>query len=412
MTYTPTTTCRLCSGTALAPIFDLGVQPLANAFRRPDDATLERLFPLGLLLCRDCALVQLKGIVDPHEMFDDYPYFSSYSTTMVDAMRQLAGQVVAGLEQPGSSLVVDIGSNDGYLLHHYRDLGVRVLGIDPARNVTETALSSGIPTLVSYFSAAAAVEARVAHGPADVIHANNVMAHVPDINDFTAGLTHLLADDGTAFVESPYVADLVGASEFDTVYHEHVFHYSATAMDALLQRHDLAIADVEHLAIHGGTLRYTVRHSPAVGTPAVREVLERESAEGIADVVYYRRLGDHVRRLRTEIRGLLADLKAGGALIAGYGAAAKGTVLLNHFGIDTTLVDFVVDRNPHKHGLLMPGVQIPIVDPARLHREPRPSHVLVLAWNLLDEVLYQQDHYRRNGGSFIVPIPELRIIDP
>jgi SAM-dependent methyltransferase len=410
MTFTPAVACRSCAGAALTPVFDLGTQPLANAYRRPADTGPEPRYPLGLLLCERCALVQLTGSVDPRAMFDDYPYFSSYSASMVEAMRELAGQVSAEWALGPGDLVVDIGSNDGYLLRHYRELGVRVLGIDPARNVTTTAVEAGIPTLVAYFGTEAAAEARAAHGPAGVIHANNVMAHVPDVNDFTAGLAHLLADDGVIIVESPYVVDLVAGCEFDTIYHEHVFYYSMTSMIALLRRHGLTVTGVEHLPVHGGSLRYSIRRVTDAESPAVRQLLAREAAAGIARPAYYRVLDDQVSRIRPRLIGLLTDLRARGARIAAYGAAAKGTVLLNHFGITTGLVDAVIDRNPHKQGQLMPGARIPIVDPGYL-TVARPTHVLLLVWNLLDEVVRQQTDYFRDGGRFIVPLPEPRVID-
>lgn len=409
MTFTPAMACRACAGTPLTPVFDLGLQPLANAYRWPTDPRPEQRYPLGLLLCDRCALVQLTGSVDPRVMFDDYPYFSSYSATMVVAMRQLAGRLTAERALRPCDLVVDIGSNDGYLLRHYRELGVRVLGIDPARNVAATAVEAGIPTLVAYFGAAAAAEARAAHGPASLIHANNVMAHVPDVNDFTAGLAHLLADDGVIVVESPYVVDLVAGCKFDTIYHEHVFYYSMTSMIALLRRHGLTVTGVEHLPVHGGTLRYTIRRVPATESPAVAELLDREAADGLSGPAYYRALNDKVERVRPRLLALLTDLRARGARIAAYGAAAKGTVLLNHFGITTSLIDAVVDLNPHKQGRLMPGTRIPIVDPGYL-AAVQPTHVLLLVWNLLNEVVRQQADYLRNGGRFIAPLPEPRII--
>nr|BFE56499.1 class I SAM-dependent methyltransferase [Dactylosporangium thailandense] len=409
MTFTPAAACRSCAGTALTPVLDLGTQPLANAYRRPADARPEPRYPLGLLLCDRCALVQLSGHVDPRVMFDDYPYFSSYSETMVAAMRELAGRVTAERKLGPGDLVVDVGSNDGYLLRHYRKLGVRVLGIDPARNITTTAVAAGIPTLEAYFGTAAAAETRAAYGPAAVIHANNVMAHVPDVNDFTAGVALLLADDGVLVVESPYVVDLVTGCEFDTIYHEHVFYYSMTSMTALLRRHSLTVTDVEHLPVHGGTLRYTIRRAPAAESPEVGRLLDREANAGIAGPAYYRALDDRICHVRARLLGLLTDLRARGARIAAYGAAAKGTVLLNHFGITTGLVDAVIDRNPHKQGRLIPGVGIPIVDPGYL-AAARPTHVLLLVWNLLDEVLRQQPDYLRDGGRFVVPLPEPRIV--
>jgi SAM-dependent methyltransferase len=409
MTFTVVEACRSCAGTPLTPIFDLGSQPLANAYRLPVDTEPERRYPLGLVLCSQCSLVQLKGNVDPSVMFDDYPYFSSYSVTMVAAMRELAVRVSAERALTSSALVVDIGSNDGYLLRHYRELGMRVLGVDPAANVAATAIEAGIDTMVGYFGLTAAKEVRVERGPADVIHANNVMAHVPNVNDFIAGLEHLLADDGAVVVESPYVADLITAGEFDTIYHEHVFYYSITSMSAALHRHGLAVTDVEHLPVHGGTLRYTIQRSSALRSLAVEHLFEQEAAAGIVGPAYYRALEDRVDRVKGQVLAMLTTARDRGGRIAAYGAAAKGTVLLNRFGITSDLIEAVVDRNEHKQGRVMPGTRIPIVDPSYL-ATARPTHVLLLAWNLRDEIVQQQADYLHDGGCFIVPLPEPRII--
>lgn len=409
MTFTLITACRSCGAGDLAPVLDLGVQPLANSYRKPGDTSAEPRYPLALVCCTSCSLVQLTGTVPPQVMFDDYHYFSSYSTTMLEQMGILARRVTAALSLSGDDLVVEVASNDGYLLKHYIDLGVRVLGIEPARNVAEVAIQAGVPTLVEYFGEATARSVRTIHGPAKVMHANNVMAHVPDINDFVAGFAVLLADDGVAYLESPYLGSFLADCEFDTTYHEHVFYYSLTAIETLVRRHGLLVSDVERLAIHGGTLRCTVRRQGSAVSPAVTEMLVRERALGVSDPLLYSGFADRVESLKARTVSLLHELKSSGATIAAYGAAAKGAVLLNHFGIGADLVDFVVDRNPHKQGLLMPGVGIPIVDPAMLI-ERQPSHVLLLVWNFADEVLGQQQAYRDSGGTFIIPIPEPRLV--
>lgn len=409
MTYTPIRTCRSCGADDLAPVLDLGEQPLANAYRRPEDTSEESRFPLALICCTSCSLVQLTVTVPPKVMFDDYQYFSSYSTTMVEQMGLLARRVTGQLCLTEGDLVVEVASNDGYLLKHYIGLGVAVLGIEPAKNVAEVAIKDGVPTIVEYFGEESARDVLASYGPAKVMHANNVMAHVPDINDFVKGFAVLLADDGVAFVESPYLGDFIRQCEFDTTYHEHVFYYSLTAVDALVQRHGLVVSDIEHLPIHGGTLRCALRHVGAPVSEAVTNLLALEARDGIADAAYYRDFAERVASLKERTVVLLTDLKANGATIAAYGAAAKGTVLLNHFGIGTDLIDVVVDRNPHKQGYLMPGVGIPVEDPAAL-LERQPSHVLLLAWNFVDEVMAQQQEYRDGGGMFIVPIPELRLV--
>jgi SAM-dependent methyltransferase len=407
--FSQTRSCLSCGGTSLSEVLDLGEQPLANSYRDLGDPSPEQRFPLGLLCCHGCSLVQLTGTVPPGILFDEYPYFSSYSVTMVDAMRHLARRVVRGHGLSRQSLVVDIGANDGYLLRHYIDFGVKVLGVEPAHNVAERARDNEIPVMVRYFGAATAAAIISSHGPADIVHANNVMAHVPDINDFTAGLAKLLAKDGTAFVESPYVACLVANAEFDTVYHEHVFYYSLTAMDALLRRHGLAVADVESLPVHGGSLRFAIRRLGAPASPAVTNLLAEEATNDIGSPVYYDALSGRVDYLKRRNLEMLRSMRAQGALLAAYGAAAKATILLNHFGIGPDLVPVVYDRNPAKQGKAMPGVHIPIADPAMLSRQ-NTSHLLLLAWNLADEIMTQQAAYRQSGGKFMLPLPEPTII--
>lgn len=342
-------------------------------------------------------------------LFDQYLYFSSYSTTMVDAMRELAHRVTTSLGLGPGSLVVDIGSNDGYLLKHYLSEGVGVLGIDPAHNLAAAAQEAGVPTVVAYFGTQTARQVRASHGLADVIHANNVMAHVPDVNDFVAGLATLLSDQGMIYVESPYLGRLVSEMEFDTIYHEHVYYYSLTAVDRIVRRHGLCVTDVEELPVHGGSLRYAIRRSGSAVSAAVPRLLAAETAVGLHQVIYYRDFAANVARLRAQARAVLYSLKNRGARIAAYGAAAKGTVLLNHFGIGADLIDFVADRNPHKQGMFMPGVGIPIVDPSALASR-QPSHVLLLAWNLADEIIGQQQDYLAGGGRFVIPIPETRVL--
>jgi SAM-dependent methyltransferase len=408
VSFTPVTCCRSCGSAELHPVIDLGEQPLANALRRPEDREPEPRFPLALVRCGGCSLVQITGTVDPKVLFDDYHYFSSFSTTMLDAMRALAERTVARTALGPDSLVVEIASNDGYLLQHYRDLGVPVLGIDPARNVAEAATARGIPTVVDFFDLGVAQRLRREGRVADVIHANNVMAHVPDINGFVAGIAHLLADGGVAIIETPHLVRMIEGVEFDTIYHEHVFYWSLTAVLAVMARHGLVVTDVERLAIHGGSVRLSVSHA-GPSSDAVADVRAEEDRLGVTSGLYYRDFADRVDALRRSTLALLWDLKSQGSTIAAYGAAAKGTVLLNHFGIGRDLVDYVVDRNTGKQGLLVPGTGIPIDDPARLLLD-RPDHVLLLTWNFADEILGQQAEYLAGGGHFIVPNPELRVV--
>jgi len=408
MTFDLIQRCRSCGSSDLAPVLDLGMQPLANAYREPEDESDEARYPLALLRCRTCSLVQLTGTIPPKLMFDTYSYFSSNSSTMVDSMRVLAKRLTAERELTADDLVVEIASNDGYLLQHYLELGIPVLGIEPAQNVAAVAEDSGVPTLAEYFTRSLGVELAGSGRAASVIHANNVMAHVPDINDFVAGISAALRPDGVAVVETPYLVRFVDDREFDTTYHEHVFYYSLTAVSSLMERHGLRVADVEQIQMHGGSLRLFIQHVTYTSSERVKTLLESERERGVGTDEYYFDFAKRVEELKTEVTALIRRLRAEGATIAAYGAAAKGTVLLNHFGLDHDTIDFVVDRSVHKQGLVMPGVGIPILAAEELERR-RPDYTLLLAWNFADEIIDQQQSYRTAGGMFIVPVPTISL---
>lgn len=408
MTFVLVQRCRSCASADLAPVLDLGVQPLANAYREPGDVSEEARYPLALLRCRACSLVQLTGTVPPELMFDTYRYFSSYSSTMVDSMRVLAKRLTAERGLSADDLVVEIASNDGYLLKHYQELGIPVLGIEPAKNVVAVAQASGVPTRAEYFTRSLGSELAGSGRSASVIHANNVMAHVPEINDFVAGICAALRPGGVAVVETPYLVRFVADREFDTIYHEHVFYYSLTAVSALVQRHGLTVADVEQTTLHGGSLRLFIQHAGAPSSERVEELLKSEREGGVTTDEYYSDFANRVEELKSEVTDLVLKLRADGASIAAYGAAAKGTVLLNHFGLDHNVIDFVVDRSEHKQGLLMPGVGIPILAAEELERR-RPDYTLLLAWNFAEEILEQQHPYRAAGGTFIIPVPAISL---
>ena len=408
MTFDVVQRCRSCGSSDLAPVLDLGVQPLANAYRAPDDVSPEARYPLALLRCRACSLVQLTGTIPPKLMFDTYHYFSSYSSTMVDSMRVLAKRLTTERGLTEDDLVVEIASNDGYLLKHYMELGIPVLGVEPAQNVAAVAKDSGVPTLTEYFTRSLGSELAGSGRAASVIHANNVMAHVPEINDFIAGISAALRPDGVAVVETPYLVRFVDDREFDTTYHEHVFYYSLTAVSSLVQRHGLTVADVEQIPVHGGSLRLFIQHSGCPASERVKTLLKSERERGVTTDEYYSDFAKRVEELKAEVTDLILGLRAEGATIAAYGAAAKGTVLLNHFGLDHDTIDFVADRSVHKQGLLMPGVGIPILAAEELERR-RPDYTLLLAWNFADEILEQQQSYRATGGTFIVPVPTISL---
>jgi SAM-dependent methyltransferase len=412
VTGAATAVCLACRQRTLVPIMSYGDQPLANALLREADLGRdEQRFPLELVFCESCALLQITESVDPSLLFGEYAYFSSYSTTMLEHAGTLVARLISERGLDANDLAVEVASNDGYLLQHYVQAGVPVLGIDPARNVVEVAAANGVETMCAFFGEDLARELAAAGRHASVLHANNVLAHVPDVNGVVSGIALVLAAEGVAVVETPYVRDLVERTEFDTVYHEHLFYYSLTALDRLFARNGLRIVDVERLEIHGGSLRvFGVRaDSREERRPAVVALLDEEERLGIRDAGYFEDFATRVETLRGELWELLRDLKGQGRRLAAYGAAAKGATLLNTFGIGADVLDFVADRSEHKQGLYMPGVRLPIVSPPHL-LEAMPDEVLLLAWNFADEILEQQAEYRRRGGRFIIPLPQPQLV--
>jgi SAM-dependent methyltransferase len=400
--------CRSCGAGELELVLSLGRTPLANALlTREQLSQPEPHYPLDLAFCRSCALVQITETVPPAELFSEYLYFSSFSDTMLRHARSLVTSLIAERQLGPRSLVIEVASNDGYLLQYYQQAGVPVLGIEPAANIASEAEKRGVPTIVEFFGQELAGQLRAKGQRADVIHAHNVLAHVADLNGFVEGIKILLKDDGVAVIEAPYVKDLIDHCEFDTIYHEHLCYYSLTALDHLFRRHRLFIQDVERIAIHGGSLRATVG-TRAVATPAVAQLLAEEAIWGVGRFATYRDFGARVEALKATLISMLAGFKRRGDRIAAYGAAAKGSTLLNYFGIGLETLDFVVDRSPHKQGRFMPGVHIPIRAPERLLEE-MPDEVLLLTWNFADEILEQQKAYRQLGGRFIIPVPEVKV---
>jgi SAM-dependent methyltransferase len=403
--------CRGCGEPALEVVLDLGSMPLANALIEADELDQpEARFPLALAFCSRCYLAQITDAVDPDRLFREYAYFSSVSDEMVAHARMLAEGLLDRVDLGADSLVVELASNDGYLLQHYVSRGIPVLGIDPARNIAEAATARGIPTMAEFFDREVAAELAAAGRMADIVHANNVLAHVPDVHGFIAGFATILKPTGMVVIETPYVRDLVDRLEFDTIYHEHVYYYSLSALVRLFSQHGLVIVDVEPIPIHGGSLRvYAVAEGAASPGPAVTVLLEEEAALGLTRVEYFLGFAQRVQAMGEELRAVLADLKGAGKSVAAYGAAAKGAVLLNAFGIGGDTLDFVADRSPHKQGRFMPGVRVPIVPAERLV-EAMPDACLLLAWNFADEILAQQSAYRCHGGTFVIPGPTVRVV--
>jgi hypothetical protein len=401
--------CRSCGAKPLSPILDLGTTPLANQLVTAEKN--EPRFPLAVAYCTSCSLLQITETVPPEALFSEYVYFSSFSDWMLAHAKELTARIAGERRLGKADLVVEIASNDGYLLQFYKELGISVLGIEPARNIAKVAEEKGIPTLVEFFGRELGQRLRAEGRRAAVVHANNVMAHVPDTNSFAAGLSAILADEGIAIIEAPYVREMIERCEFDTIYHEHVFYFSLSALVPLFARHGLAVVDVEVIALHGGSLQVRLAKQSSSHRPTgrVQAMLDDEARIGMTKLAYYQGFSKRVQDLRTELRRVLGDLKAQGKRIAAYGAAAKGSTLLNYAGIGTDIIDYVVDRSPHKQNKKMPGVHLPI-RPVEVLLEDRPDYVVLLAWNFKDEILRQQDAYRRAGGKFIVPVPAVSIV--
>lgn len=404
--------CRSCEHGDLRPILSLGRTPLANALLTAEQLREpEATFPLDLVFCPACALVQITETVPPEVLFREYAYLSSFSDTVVQNAEGIVRRLI-GLEGLGSeSLAVEIASNDGYLLQHYHHKGIPVLGIEPAASIARVARDErGIPTVCEFFGAELAAELVAGGRAADVVHGNNVLAHVADLNGVVRGIAAVLKPRGVAVIEVPYVKDLIDHCEFDTIYHEHLCYFSLTALDRLFRRHGLVIRDVERIPIHGGTLRiFASRAEWAIPGEAVKSLLAEEAAWGVDREEFYRGFGAKVGRLRASLLELLGGLKAQGRRIAAYGASAKGSTLLNFFGIGADTLEFVVDRSTVKQGRYTPGTHLPILAPERV-LELRPDYLLLLTWNFADEILAQQQAFRDQGGRFIIPIPECRVV--
>lgn len=402
--------CRSCGSDQLSIFLSLGDLPLSDGFLEARQLVdNEPRYPLDVAFCATCSLVQILETVPPEELFGaDYPYFSSFTETLLRHSEANVKERIVERKLGSGSLVVELASNDGYLLQYYQAGGVPVLGIDPAPGPVAAARAKGIDTLEAFFGVEFAKKLAAEGRRADVIHANNVLAHVADTNGFVKGIATLLKDDGVAVIECPYVKDLIEHGEFDTIYHEHLCYFSVTALQALFGRHGLYVTRVVPLSIHGGSLRVFVEKQNRP-EKSVTDYLESERRLGLDRLDYYADFSNRVNQIRTELNALLQGLKERKARIVGYGAAAKGTIMLNYVGIGQETLDFVVDRNTHKQGRFIPGVRLPIASPERVLAE-QPDYVLILPWNFKDEIMAQQAEYRRRGGKFIVPVPRPTII--
>lgn len=407
----PDKACLGCGRKSPEVFLDLGRQPLANSFLTSEELKKkEPRYRLAAAYCPECHLVQLTDIVPPEEMFSEYLYFSSYSESFLEHASEMAGSLTKKFGLDGKSFVLEIASNDGYLLKNFVKAGIPVLGVEPARNICEAAQGNGVPTLCDFFNKETAGRILKGYGPADVVIGNNVLAHVPLINDFLSAVKLCIKDRGAAVFEVPWLRELLRKVEFDTVYHEHVFYYSLSSLMGLFERAGLAVFDVEVQPVHGGSLRVFVCGSGTVhASPNVKEMLDEERTAGLTGIEVYRTLSRKVEELRGELLRMLGGLRARGKKIAAYGAAAKGSVLLNYCGIGPELIEFVSDRNTYKQRRFMPGVHIPIYAPERV-MEAKPDYLLILPWNLKEEIMSQMSYIRQWGGKFITAVPKIEVL--
>ena len=407
-----TVKCRFCGANLQDTVVDLGMSPLCESFLPASQLDrMEPFYPLKVWVCRSCFLVQLSEYVRVEEIFTEYAYFSSFSSAWLKHAEDYVAMVAKRLSLSKESFVVELASNDGYLLQYFVKTGIPCLGVEPAANVAKVAEERGVQTQVAFFNEGTAREMRAAGKMADLVLGNNVLAQVPDLNSFVGGLPLILKPKGTVTFEFPHLMQLFENNQFDTIYHEHFSYFSLIAVEAIFARHGLTVFDVEELWTHGGSLRIYARHKADEGRPLTERLLAlraREEEKGYRKIETYTRFDERVRETKRKILEVLIEAKRRGKRIVGYGAPGKGNTLLNYCGIRTDFIDFTVDRNPYKHGRFLPGTHIPIFSPEHLD-EVKPDYIFILPWNLKDEIMAQLKHVRGWGGRFIVPIPEATV---
>jgi SAM-dependent methyltransferase len=407
------TRCRGCGAGLPAPFLDLGATPLANSYLKAEDLSgPEPFYPLQVHVCERCFLVQLPVVQGPAAIFADYAYFSSYSTSWLQHAAEYASRMVDRLALDSRSLVVEVASNDGYLLQYFRDRRLAVLGVEPARNVAAAAIAVGIPTVMDFFGARLARELAATGRQADLLVANNVLAHVPELEDFVDGLRIALKPRGLLTVEVPHLLRLMAERQFDTIYHEHLSYFSLAVVSRIFLRHGLSVVDVDQLATHGGSLRIYARHRDDPTQPAtarIAAVIAAEEEAGMMTRERYQAFAEQARETKRALLDFLIATKRRRQSIVGYGAPAKGNTLLNYCGVGTDFIDYTVDRSPHKQGLYLPGSRIPIHAPHRI-TETKPDYVLILPWNLKDEIVEQMAVVRKWRGRFVIPIPQAEVV--
>ena len=404
--------CRFCDSKLDTIFLDLGITPSANSFLKKENLSSEKSFPLRVFVCDKCLLVQFPETIDPNELFSDYAYFSSFSETWLKHAEDYVDMVISRFDIKPSSQIIEIASNDGYLLKNFVNRNISVLGIEPASNVADTAIKNGIPTLKKFFSEKTANEIKEKNGLADLLIGNNVLAHVPNINDFISGLKILLSSNGIITMEFPHILQLIQNNEFDTIYHEHFSYFSFITVQKIFNFHGLEIFDVEEISTHGGSLRIFVQHhnnKQNQMNDSIENLIKKEKDHGLDKISTYQNFSEKIQNVKKKLNDFIESANKEGKSIVCYGAPAKGNTLLNFCGIDKQQIDFVVDRSPYKQGLFLPGSHIPIKSVEAI-QETKPDYIIILPWNIKDEIMEQISFVTNWGGKFVIPIPEVKIL--